>query len=645
MISDRDILLIFPPLTEARFFPYLSLPMLTSYLRKNGVSVVQEDLNIKLSQKLASYKSILEYRDIIISKVGDKSRIAIEIRRHMCDFMLSNYEAIYGYIFEKNEDKRSKHLKGYELDFVRKIIEMILEGSLLKKEFCSFDDIDNEVIKFNAFMINDISGREFLSDIKEIIKNGNYQIVGISVAFYSQVFPSLIAAKIIKSICPTVKIIFGGPQITLFHEKMINLKCIKKYIDYLGIGDGEETLLMLHKYLNGEEVYSNIPNIIDTSISKVKQKLHVSNLHINEKPILDFDGLPIRNYMSHGMQLGVISCAGCSWGRCTFCSYGNRSRSTRNYQQKRIGQIADEFEFLIGRYGIKRINFVDENTNIKLIMKAMKRLKERGYKAEFSIRCRLEDTFLDKELCFELKDLGCTQLSVGYETFSQRVLDIIDKGVTSANFQQIVDNIYDAELELRLNIIGGLPTETEEEAKESLHFLKKNENKLGIDVIQMLVAEPRSFLTEREETASVGLEIKKNSNILIGNKVINYGMGRMGYEIEYKEGANYEERKKWMMQILHQVKPALNTEIQKKNETTDSTGKYNTRLLPWVKCISVIEEEREITYIVNLLFEKIYLFPETLLLNNDNIEPKSSDNEEDAYQLLQQFIEIGLAEC
>lgn len=122
-------------------------------------------------------------------------------------------------------------------------------------------------------------------------------------------------------------------------------------------------------------------------------------------------------------------------------------------------------------------------------------------------------------------------------------------------------------------------------------------------------------------------------------------MGRMGYEIEYKEGANYEERKKWMMQILHQVKPALNTEIQKKNETTDSTGKYNTRLLPWVKCISVIEEEREITYIVNLLFEKIYLFPETLLLNNDNIEPKSSDNEEDAYQLLQQFIEIGLAEC
>src|SRR6185503_9787352 len=49
-----DTLLLFPPATEARLFPYLSLPMLTAYLRRAGMSVRQRDLNIELSHALFS---------------------------------------------------------------------------------------------------------------------------------------------------------------------------------------------------------------------------------------------------------------------------------------------------------------------------------------------------------------------------------------------------------------------------------------------------------------------------------------------------------------------------------------------------------------------------------------------------------------
>lgn len=334
---SKDILLIFPPLTEARFFPYLSLPMLTSYLRSKNIVVTQEDLNIKISRKLASREIIIEYRNALLKNHYKKSKLALAVRTELCDFMLKNYSSIYGYIFKKEVEQRNKLLKGYELDVLRKVVEMILEGSMLKKEFQSFDDMDSEVLKFQAFMMNDLAGRILFSEINSMMVENNYQVVGISVPFYSQLFPSLIAAKLIKRICPNVKIIMGGPQIILFNDKLLNMKSMSEYVDYLGVGDGEETLLVLYKYLNKNAEYSNIPDILDTKIPIKMQNLQVSNLHISSKPIPDFDGLPVRGYMSQGIQLGVISCVGCSWGRCTFCSYGNRSRSNRSYQQKRVG--------------------------------------------------------------------------------------------------------------------------------------------------------------------------------------------------------------------------------------------------------------------------------------------------------------------
>jgi len=638
---NKNVLLIFPPLTEARFFPYLSLPMLTSFLRKHDIEVHQEDLNISLNYKLASIPTIKKYKRKLARDSHSKSKIAVAIRDEMSNFILNNYDSIFGYIFQKTKD-RDPILEGHELDFIRKTVEMILEGSILKKEIHSFEEMDNEIANINSIPMDDLAAKILFCDINSLIKKNKYQIIGLSVPFYSQVLPSLLIAKCIKRISPHVKVILGGPQIIQFSQQIMKMRNISLYVDYLGLGDGEETILYLHKYLNNMASYNEIPDIYNTSIPIEDQLVTRSKLHISEKPIPDFDGLPIYNYMSHGVQLGVISCVGCSWGRCTFCSYGNRYKNMKTYQQKRVKQIADEFQFLINKYRITRINFIDENTNIKLIMNSMKILLERGYSAEFSIRCRLENIFLDKDFCYTLKSLGCTQLSVGYETYSQRVLDIIDKGVESSNFQQIINNIYEAGIELRLNIIGGLPTETQEEAMKSLEFLQLNENKIGIDVIQMLVAEPQSLLVI-QNNQNLGLEIKTNENILIGNKNINYGMGRMGYKIEYKEGANYEERRGWMMKILKEVKPLLNSEIQKKNNDVIYKKNMVIKLLPWVSVLVISEGNTTVPYVVNLLFEKVYFLPDTVEHVDRTIEPKSIADSETIHTI-EQLIDSGLAE-
>ena len=59
-MSDR-VLLLFPPATSARFFPYLSLPQLTGYLERRGIETLQSDLNIELTHYLTDPHTLKQF--------------------------------------------------------------------------------------------------------------------------------------------------------------------------------------------------------------------------------------------------------------------------------------------------------------------------------------------------------------------------------------------------------------------------------------------------------------------------------------------------------------------------------------------------------------------------------------------------------
>ena len=125
-----------------------------------------------------------------------------------------------------------------------------------------------------------------------------------------------------------------------------------------------------------------------------------SQVQLRDVPPPDFSDYALGSYLITDPQLGIISCVGCHWGRCVFCSYGNRSRR-EGYQQKTVRQLADECQTLLERHGIRRINFLDENTNLSLVLRAMRELNARGHRTEFSVRTRFEKILLSREFtCF-----------------------------------------------------------------------------------------------------------------------------------------------------------------------------------------------------------------------------------------------------
>ncbi|MGY3312997.1 anaerobic magnesium-protoporphyrin IX monomethyl ester cyclase [Peribacillus simplex] len=624
-MKNSDAMIVFPPLTEARLFPYLSLPMITSFLRSKGMSVSQIDLNIELCHTLFSEDCLNEY--VSINENGSKD-LKWVYKVEMAKYLLKEQKQLYNNVFI---EKRSSDSLKYDVRLVRQGIELLLVNSFLKLEITSLEEILESVRDF-SWKKSDIATKTLYENIKEKILNDKPKIFALSIAYYSQILPSLLICKWIRELSPNTHIILGGQQIMIRQSSFLSLNGLNQFVDSLGISAGEETLFMLNRYLKNDCQIVEVPDVVWLNENNVENVPSKSAYRITDALPPDFSDLPYKNYLDEEVHMSLITCVGCYWGRCTFCSYGNRSRKEKSYQQKTARQVANECEDIINNYGVNRINFIDENTNLRLVVNAVKILKSRGYEIKFSTRNRLEDVLLDAGFCFELSNLGCILMSVGYETNSQRILDSLDKGVQSSNYQQIIDNLHNANITLRMSIIGGLPGETEDEIECSEEFLLKNQDKIGIDVMQMLVLEPGTYIYEDTNNPDIHIQSSKN---LRGNKLLNYGMGRMGATFQYSDGITFEEKLNRFLQLHKNINPQKNDELppdKYKKEGLDITS--NTLLInPWTKIIKLDK-----TYIMDFVWQRIFLVPESLeVFGNSLIMSKADDK-----KYLEYFVEKGV---
>lgn len=142
-MKNSDAMIVFPPLTEARLFPYLSLPMITSFLRSKGMSVSQIDLNIELCHTLFSEDCLNEY--VSINENGSKD-LKWVYKVEMAKYLLKEQKQLYNNVFI---EKRSSDSLKYDVRLVRQGIELLLVNSFLKLEITSLEEILESVRDFS----------------------------------------------------------------------------------------------------------------------------------------------------------------------------------------------------------------------------------------------------------------------------------------------------------------------------------------------------------------------------------------------------------------------------------------------------------------------------------------------------------------
>jgi len=324
--------------------------------------------------------------------------------------------------------------------------------------------------------------------LSELIKNEQPDIVGSS-SYTPDIYGRILLSRVIKKINPSIVTAFGGSHISLAPEETLRLA---KDIDYVVIGEGEETFLELIKALEngkGREDMHNIRGIayLHNNAEYIRTEARPPIENLDDLPMPDYSMIPMdkykNTYFPYPAQQG-FSCwfsRGCT-ERCNFCSsnalwqYCWHGRNAKN--------IVEELKVLNNKYGKRFFLFTDNNFlyDRKRNIEFIEGMKRANLKIEFRPLARIDTLLRDKDLLKDLRGIGLTALQFGVESYDQLTLDGMQKNYKVEQVKELSFYLKEAGIPYtRIFLIVG----NYEDNKDSILGLVRKTKECGFGAVQI----------------------------------------------------------------------------------------------------------------------------------------------------------------
>ena len=297
-----------------------------------------------------------------------------------------------------------------------------------------------------------------------------------AVAIYTNLMTKInviILIKILKSNAEYgfPKIILGGPDIT-YNSK----NYLQTGVDFLIIGEGEQTTLELYQAIKNETDYRSISGIAYLEKDEViKTPARVKMKDLSELPLPNRAAIPIEKYLEtwkthHGKSSMTISTQrGCPY-TCKWCSTAVYGQS---YRRRPAKMVAQELKMLKETYNPDAIWFVDDVFSVshKWIKEFHKEVIQQ--KAIIPFECITRAERLNDEVLQWLKEAGCFRIWIGAESGSQKIIDAMDRRVDVNVVKEAIQKTNALEIETGTFIMVGYPGEDETDIKKTVRYLKE----------------------------------------------------------------------------------------------------------------------------------------------------------------------------
>jgi len=483
------ISLFFPP--RARLVgPCLSLPSLTASLREHGHTVIQRDLNIEAHETLLTPSHFLQAERVLDRKLAsiDQQAVSSDKERYRWGYLVRAKLSIPYTAAHIEEAKSVLRDDVAFYDFSRYLwsTRVVKHGlSIVNAEFePRIFPVQGEFAEiFASWTVSELleashdeMGNSFLSYLRDqatpSILAECPDLVGISITYHTQILPGLTLARLLREAQPNLPIYLGGAILSEIADVLLRNEVLFEIVNGFVVGEGETALLTLADAHEKSASLAKVPNLVYTD---EQENVLCNNLGFVEDlstlPTPDYEGLPLDKYLSPHRLGYLASSRGCYWNRCAFCTSPN-ALGRNGYRQRRLEQVAEDMLRLRERHGMELFFFCDDC----FAPRRMARLAEWLIAAQAPVQWIAEtrlDGQLTPELCALLARGGCKHLVFGLESASQRVLDLMDKGVKIDVVSDILHNCYQVGIGAVLMTFVNFPTETREEAEATVDFLAK----------------------------------------------------------------------------------------------------------------------------------------------------------------------------
>jgi hypothetical protein len=306
----------------------------------------------------------------------------------------------------------------------------------------------------------------------------------ISVPFPGNLYTSLRCGEWVKKNHPHIKVAMGGGFANTELRSLSDPRVFEFY-DFITLDDGEAPLEILWEHVQGKKeltdlkraftlVNKKVTYINNTSCADYKQGQvgtpDYSDLYL-DKYISAIEVInPMHSLWSDGRWNKLTMAHGCYWGKCTFCDIS--LDYIKNYEPIAASLIVDRMQEMIAQTGQNGFHFVDEAAPPSLMKSVAIEIIKRKLVVSWWTNVRFEKSFT-QDLCILLKASGCIAVSGGLEVASDRLLKLIDKGITVSQVAKVCKHFTESGIMVHAYLMYGFPTQTEQETIDSLEMVRQ----------------------------------------------------------------------------------------------------------------------------------------------------------------------------
>jgi anaerobic magnesium-protoporphyrin IX monomethyl ester cyclase len=290
---------------------------------------------------------------------------------------------------------------------------------------------------------------------------------GITALTGSMIRFGLYCAEAVRQAKPDLPIVWGGVHVTLTPEQSLRSSDL---VDIIVRGEGEWTSSELARALASGSDLSEVQGISWKKNGNILHNPDRPFMNFDEQLPLDYDLISPDHYDIQNTLL-YQSERGCPH-RCAFCDVLVVHR--RKFRKKSVGQVLEDMKFLKEKFNPNKIHFVDDCffADLKRARAIMDGLIEMNLDLKWHTSCRAQYVRRTNRAFWEsAKRAGLTEVYVGAESGSQRILDYIKKDCTLEDIRDAAEQICGAGLLFWTNFMTGFPGETREDIRKTIDLI------------------------------------------------------------------------------------------------------------------------------------------------------------------------------
>jgi len=525
--SPHRVLSLIPPMTQLNA-PYPSTAYLTGFLRSRGIHATQQDIALQLVLELFSQDGLSSLHEMV-QKLPAKKRspslraFAGQFERYLAavtpaiaflqgrdpsmGYRIASraflpegprFSALDVYIDDEGGDPlawafgnlgiqdRARHLATLFLDDLADVLrdaadprfEFVRYAESLALSQPGFEPLA-QALAAPPTLVDATLEKLTLAAIEAEAPD----VVLLSAPFPGSVYAAFRMAQAIKAKEPGIVTVLGGGYVNTELRELKEPR-VFDHFDHVMLDDGERPLLALLDYLNGTRALSGLVR----SFVRIDGEVRYIDSGEPDIPFSDtgtptWDGLALDRYLSlldmlnpmhrlwsDGRWNKLTVAHGCYWKKCSFCD--TSLDYIGRYDAAPAALLVDRIEAIIAETGQTGFHFVDEAAPPKALKALADELQRRKRAISWWGNIRFEKSFTP-ELCRQLADSGCIAVSGGLEVASDRLLALMQKGVSVEQVARVTHAFSEAGILVHAYLMYGFPTQTVQDTVDALEYVRQ----------------------------------------------------------------------------------------------------------------------------------------------------------------------------